>query len=305
MLVEVADPSRLGELAFLTGQAGVELVLFDHHRESPPDWVPAEAAVLSADGALTTTMVAILAERDLPVTALEATVLALGIHEDTGSLTYPSTTPRDVEALAWCYGHGARQEMVSHYLHVPLSGEERELFEALVASAEPVTVRGTEVLLAARSWPVYVDGVSGLVQKVVELTECRAIVCLVEMEERVVAVIRSRDAAIDAGAVARPLGGGGHAQAAAATFHGPLAEARRIALEALLEAAPEGPTAGQIMSGPARFVGPEDTVARAMALCQRHRQSGIQVGRAEALARSRGPGGSRQGDRARARETHP
>jgi tRNA nucleotidyltransferase (CCA-adding enzyme) len=103
------------------------------------------------------------------------------------------------------------------------------------------------------------------------------------MEERVVAVIRSRDAAIDAGAVARPLGGGGHRQAAAATFHGPLAEARRIALDALLVAVPEGPTAGQVMSGPARFVGPDDTVAHAMALCQRHRQSGIQVGQPEAL----------------------
>ena len=37
----------------------------------------------------------------------EATALALGIHEDTGSLTYPSTTLRDVEALAFCARHGA------------------------------------------------------------------------------------------------------------------------------------------------------------------------------------------------------
>ena len=32
------------------------------------------------------------------------------------------------------------------------------------------------------------------------------------------------------------------------------------------------------MSRPARFVSPEDSVAHAMVLCQRHRQSGIQVG---------------------------
>ena len=56
--------------------------------------------MLSADGALTTTLVGILAEREIAVTPLEATVFALGIHEDTGSLTYPTATQRDAEALA-------------------------------------------------------------------------------------------------------------------------------------------------------------------------------------------------------------
>ena len=43
-------------------------------------------------------MLRIVAERGLEVTPLEATVFALGIHEDTGSLTFPTTTVRDVEA---------------------------------------------------------------------------------------------------------------------------------------------------------------------------------------------------------------
>ena len=77
--------------------------------------------VLSEDGALTTTLVSILAERELPVTPVEATAFALGIHEDTGSLTYPTTTQRDAEALAWCLRHGAHQELVTNFLHVPLS----------------------------------------------------------------------------------------------------------------------------------------------------------------------------------------
>lgn len=278
VLVEVSEPSRLGELQSLLELPTVELVLFDHHRETAPAWLRGGEAVLSQDGALTTTLVSILAERGIDVSPLEATVLALGIHEDTGSLTYPSVTARDVEALAWCFGHGARQEMIAQYLHLPLSPEERALFEALVAAVEPVTVRGTEVLVAAISWPAYVDGVSGLAQKVAELTESRTLVCLVEMEGRVVAVIRSRDPGFDAAVVAGSLGGGGHAEASAATFHGPLEEARRIALEALERAVPKWPTAAEIMARPARFVTPDDTVAHAMSLCQRHRQSGIQVG---------------------------
>ena len=65
-------------------------------------------------------MAGILAERELTPTPLEATALALGIHEDTGSLTYPGTTQRDADALAWCLRHGASQELVATYLHTPL-----------------------------------------------------------------------------------------------------------------------------------------------------------------------------------------
>ncbi len=67
---------------------------------SCPEWVTPENAVVSEDGALTTTLVGILAEREIAVTPLEATAFALGIHEDTGSLTYPTATQRDADALA-------------------------------------------------------------------------------------------------------------------------------------------------------------------------------------------------------------
>ena len=61
----------------------------------------------SRDGSLVTLLVRIIAERGIPVTPFEATVFALGIHEDTGSLTFSTTTTRDAEALAFCMRAGA------------------------------------------------------------------------------------------------------------------------------------------------------------------------------------------------------
>ena len=112
-----------------------------------------EAAVLSADGALTTTLVGILAEREILPTPLEATAFALGIHEDTGSLTYPRATQRDADALAWCLRHGARQDLIAAYLHTPLAEAERDLLHGLMDALEPVAAGGEEVLLAAVRWP--------------------------------------------------------------------------------------------------------------------------------------------------------
>jgi tRNA nucleotidyltransferase (CCA-adding enzyme) len=278
IVVETVHAERLGEFEEVARRPGVEIVAFDHHQPERPDWIPAENLVVSDDGALTTTLVGILAEREVVPTPLEATVFALGIHEDTGSLTYPTVTQRDADALAWCLRHGARQDMVAQYLHSPLGPEERALFDALVAALETHEAGGFEVLVTAVAWSQYVDGVSNLVHKVVDLTDARGLVALVEMGERVFCVIRTRDPELDADAIAHALGGGGHAQAASAVFRGTLAEARERAIAALPAAVRRPLRAAEIMSRPPRFVSPDDSVAHAMVECQRHRQSGILVG---------------------------
>jgi tRNA nucleotidyltransferase (CCA-adding enzyme) len=283
IVVETSHPERLGEFEAAARNPKVEVVLFDHHAGEELDWVRPENAVRSEDGALTTTMVAILAERETEVSPIEATAFALGIHEDTGSLGYAGTTIRDAEALAWCMRHGASQEMVAQYLHTPLAERERALLDALVAGLESHEAGGYEVLVTALHWPEYVDGVSNLAHKIVDLTDCRALVCLVEMDERVFCVVRTRVTELDAAVIAGALGGGGHAQAASATFRGSLDEARAAVLAALPTAVRRGLSAGDIMSRPARFVAPEDTVAHTMVLCQRHRQSGMQVGEPKSL----------------------
>src|SRR5919199_2744404 len=258
IVVETLDAPRLGELEPLAGDPRVEKVVFDHHGGELPGWLSPESAVVSDDGALTTTLVGVLAEREIAVSPLEATVFALGIHEDTGSLTYPTATQRDAEALAWCLRHGARQELLAQFLHSPLTEPERELLGAIIEKLEPHELAGIEVLTAALSWPRYVDGVSNLAHKVVDLTDTKALVLLVEMDERVFGVTRSRVPELDASALAELLGGGGHDQAASAIYRGTLEEARRILDDGLESALRQPRLARDVMSKPARTVSPDD-----------------------------------------------
>jgi tRNA nucleotidyltransferase (CCA-adding enzyme) len=276
IVVETVSASRLGELEPVALDPAVEKVVFDHHGD-PPEWAPRDNVVLSEDGALATTLVGVLAEREIVPTPLEATAFALGIHEDTGSLTYPTATQRDAEALAWCLRHGASQELLAQFLHTPLLDNERRLLNALLDSLEPLRIAGVEVLVAAVSWPEYVDGVSNLAHKLIDLTDCRGLVLLVEMDDRVFCVTRSRTSELDAAALARILGGGGHEQAASAIFRGSLAEAREALRRDAHTALRRLVTARDVMATPPRSVGPDETVAHAMVVCQRHRQSGILV----------------------------
>ncbi|MET0560060.1 MAG: CBS domain-containing protein [Gaiellaceae bacterium] len=278
IVVEVTSASRLGDLESVALDPNVEKVLFDHHAESGvPEWVSEQTAVLSTDGALTTTLVGIVAERELAPTPLEATAFALGIHEDTGSLTYATATQRDVDALSWCFRHGARQDLVNDYLHAPLALAERRLLQDLLDALEPIEPPGDDVLLASVSSAEYIDGVSNLAHKIVDLTDARALVLLVEMDERVFVVVRSRTERIDAAAIAAVLGGGGHAQAASAICRDSLARARELAIGALRDTRGTEVLARDVMSTPARAVEPTASVRDAMTLCQRHGQSGVFV----------------------------
>src|SRR5688572_30545177 len=68
VVVETSHIARLGDVADVIRRPGVETVLFDHHGEPTPDWVAPGCEVTSPDGALTSTMVGILAERGIEPT---------------------------------------------------------------------------------------------------------------------------------------------------------------------------------------------------------------------------------------------
>ena len=88
VIVDTADPERIGDLGQLCGRGDVETIVFDHHEaENPerPPFVEGRNWVVSGDGAQATSMLYILRERGVEVSRLEATIFALGIHEDTGA----------------------------------------------------------------------------------------------------------------------------------------------------------------------------------------------------------------------------
>jgi tRNA nucleotidyltransferase (CCA-adding enzyme) len=140
-----------------------------------------------------------------------------------------------------------------------------------------VRAAGVELLLANASWPRYLEDIALLAHKLVDLTDCDALACLVEMEGRVFAVLRSRVPELDAARLAAVLGGGGHHGAASASTRLSLEQACRTIETGLASALGQPPVASEVMSKPPRFVEPETRVAEAMATCQRYHQSGILV----------------------------
>jgi tRNA nucleotidyltransferase (CCA-adding enzyme) len=74
--------------------------VIDHHPRNP-NLNPAWEFWGEELGATTTLLVEQMVKAKIPLTPIEATLLLLGIYEDTGSLGYTSTTARDVRSAAW------------------------------------------------------------------------------------------------------------------------------------------------------------------------------------------------------------
>ncbi len=64
---------------------------------------------------------------------IQATLLLLGIYEDTGSLTYTRTTGRDLRAAALLLEQGASLSIASDFLNHPLSQAQQALYDHLRA----------------------------------------------------------------------------------------------------------------------------------------------------------------------------
>jgi tRNA nucleotidyltransferase (CCA-adding enzyme) len=127
ILVDVQEPERLGPLKVLSSRADVEVHIFDHHGvdDGPEPQIRSQWPFLAERhiepvGATTTLLIERLKAQQIILTAAEATVLALGLYEETGSLAYPSTTPRDLEAAAVVLRAGADLNVVAEVLRHPL-----------------------------------------------------------------------------------------------------------------------------------------------------------------------------------------
>ena len=261
----------------------------DHHAQSP-NLPHGTVATLQTTGATATLMVEEIQRQHIPLTPNEATLLLLGVYEDTGSLLYSSTTTRDIYAAAWLLEQGASLEVVRQFLKYPLSESQQALYRQLTDGMETHHIEGHVVIVAAARASGYVEEVSTLAHKLRDLFEPDALFLLVAMVDHIQVVARSTSDAIDVGSITAHLGGGGHARAAAALMHtADLVQAHDQLLALLRQFVRPSVTVAHIMSHGVHTLAPGDTVAEG--------------GRDDDPLRPRGiPGGGR---RAHSRHAHP
>jgi tRNA nucleotidyltransferase (CCA-adding enzyme) len=254
--------------------------IIDHHVDHeplPPNWTRWHEPL----GANVTLLLEQIIEQRIDITPVQATLFALGIHEDTGSLTYATSTARDARCLAWLMEpeQGVNLEILHQFLRHPLSKTQRSLLEELSEQSEALSIDGHTVVIAQAQAPKLREELNVLAHRLREEHEAAAVFLVVGLGDIVQVVARSVTDDIDVGGVARQLGGGGHRRAAAAAVETVDTElVRNQIVELLADYVQPAVTVQHIMtSGRPQMISPELTIQQATELMRRYGHEGFPV----------------------------
>ncbi|MCX5719821.1 MAG: DHHA1 domain-containing protein, partial [Nitrospirae bacterium] len=217
IVVDTKMPHRIGPFAELLTQKGIKIHIYDHHPFNKND-IRGEVEKIENVGATVTIFVEILKDKKIHMTPMEATVLALGIYEETGCLLFPSTTERDLIAASYLLRRGANLNIVSSFLKTEMSIEELDLLNELVQSSKEIVVEGIRIMVAKASRDSYIGDAAHFAHRMMEIEDIDAVAVLLSMEGKIVMVARSKVPELDVSKIMKEFGGGGHPTAAAATI---------------------------------------------------------------------------------------
>lgn len=270
ILVDTRQPSRIGNFAKCLDNPGISVHIYDHHPELPGD-LKGDYEDIRPIGSTATIFTKIFRKKDIPVDQEEATILAMAIYEDTGSFTFSTTTPDDLEAMSWLLAKGANLHAVSQFVSQEITTQQVSHLNELMNSATTYTIQGIDIIVAKIHLPEYVDEFAVIVRRFMIMENLDCLFSLVSMGEKTYLIARSRIPEVNVGEIALDFGGGGHASAASATVQDmTLIEAEEKLVHLLHKHVRPASIAGEIMSSPVISVEPDISINAANQIIDRY-----------------------------------
>jgi len=216
ILVDTRQKSRIGGLAKVVGNDKVKIHIYDHHPPSSDD-IKGDLEFIKITGATATIIIHILREKGTPISPEEATIMMLGLYEETGSFQYPSTTTEDFDAASFLLSKGANVNLVSDMLVKELTPDQVFMLNDLISNTTVYNINGIEIVITEATTENYVGDLAVVVHKFRDMENINVVFALFRMEDRVYIIARSRISEVDVGHILSLLGGGGHKEAASST----------------------------------------------------------------------------------------
>ncbi len=277
ILVDVRQASRIGPFAEVARRPGVELHIYDHHPVKSGD-LKGSFELIEVVGSTVTVIAHRLMEQGVELTPDEATMMMLGLYEDTGCLTFHTTTVRDYQAAAYLLTHGANLNLVADLVVQEMTPDQVRLLNDLIASKTILNIQGIDIAIAHASIDYFVADVAGLAHRLKDMENLDVLFIVVRMESRVFIIARSRLKEINVGEILTEFGGGGHPAAASCVV-------RDLTLVQLLEQLPVALQkhvaprwqAHHLMSTPVKTVDVDEPIAAAHQLLSRYNINTVPV----------------------------
>jgi tRNA nucleotidyltransferase (CCA-adding enzyme) len=277
IIVDTRIKKRIGLFANVINKRDLEIHIYDHHPSTADD-ITGEINLIEEVGATTTIMLKKIRKMNLEISPIEATLFALGIYEDTGSLTFSTTTIDDINSISYLFDKGIKLKVVANFINIGLSMAQKKLLNKLLLSSKEIFCKGVRVNMAKAEVKNYTEGLALLTHRLIEIENSDVFFTIVKMAERIYIVGRSRINSVDVDDILKELGGGGHFQAASAVVKDlSLNELEKKLVRIIERKVKVGIIAKNIMSSPVKTVNTLTSIEETKKILLRYGHNGIPV----------------------------
>jgi nanoRNase/pAp phosphatase (c-di-AMP/oligoRNAs hydrolase)/CBS domain-containing protein len=227
IVVDTADWGRLGPIAELKRRQDLDVRIYDHHSGGDIDatWKCQESI-----GAAITLMVRELKSMRKLITPIQATLFLAGLYEDTGNLSFPSSTPEDAYAAGWLLDRKADLTLVNTFLRPAYGEKQKDVLFEMLKNTSRLKLSGYSISISRIQIDGHVSNLALVVSMYRDIVNVDAAFGLFVSEgkngkQRCVVIGRSDNEGLDVGTLMKSLGGGGHSGAGSAMLKGTNPEA--------------------------------------------------------------------------------
>jgi len=263
VIVDTRQRGRLGEIAKLADKKEISIDIYDHHERTDSD-IKADFELYEKTGATATILTQLLLEKNIEITPEEATILSLGIYEDTNSFKFNSTTGKDLKIAGFLRDKGADTEFISNIISKEISPEQLSLLNDMVENSISYRINNLNIVISTVSRDHYIPDLGFLTHKLNKMESKDAVFVAARMESKVFVIGRSSSSELNIGKILKTFKGGGHPFAGSASIgKKTLSQTRDLLLTGIRKYLKSNFKAKNLMSSPPLKIKTEDTIGNA------------------------------------------
>ena len=279
IVVDTDQWHRLDRMEKLRDKEGLEIDLWDHHMTGrgniEPTW-----AIREHIGSTVTLLVREMKKRGTKLNPLDSTVMLIGLYEDTGHLSFPSTTSEDAMAAAFLLENKADLNVANFFLNPPYEETQKEILFEMMKATEKQIINGHPVGFNFVTLDKKVPNLAAVVSIYRKIVNVDALFVIFHNDDTNTIIGRSGVEKIHVGEAMLALGGGGHAGAGSATVKSKkysVEKIRETITEVLTASKCETASISDIMSFPVISVPPTTNMREVQAIMAREKIRGVLV----------------------------
>ena len=233
IVVDTHSWNRLEGMGELKKKEDLKIIVWDHHTHGDME---ADEKHIRETGANITMLVQAIQEKRTLITPIQATLFLIGLYEDTGNLTFPSTLPEDAFAAGFLLDRNADLNILSTFLRQAYGKKQKDILHRMIEKADRREIAGFSISIANLEVQGRVQNLAMVLQMYREIVNVDAAFGIFKDVERDKCMVigRSNVDEINIGLIMRSMGGGGHPGAGSALLKATNPEVVKEMLEELI-----------------------------------------------------------------------